>query len=201
MIKFMAARMLAMGITSIFMAIVIGIILYLPRPLPGVTEDFSKPEQELEGLVAKKYWVGVLKEELNYVQGLPQGEALQYYPNRSLLRELKYEQGKLHGVIKEYYEKEGFRPMSMKYRLSGLLAPSMRVRGDIKALWHYEQGKKHGPYQSFYKGGGLKEEGDYLEGKKHGVFKKYAEIGTLKSEKFYLNGKKVKQGDLEPNLI
>ena len=54
--------------------------------------------------------------------------------------------------------------------------------GDIKSKIHYKNGKKHGPYETYSRGGCL-ETGSYKDGEKHGKSESYYKNGKLSTKK------------------
>jgi antitoxin component YwqK of YwqJK toxin-antitoxin module len=193
MMNWIVARMISGALASIVVAIVVIIILYAPKPYPGIEGEVSFDADRENGVVKTNYWVGLLKEEWTYENGFPHGLMLQYFPNRSVMRELRYHRGKLQGLIKEYYEKQGFRPGPSERRLVGVLDPKKTVRGNIKGKWEYQSGLKEGRYEIYYERGGLKEKGTYKQGKLNGRIRKFNQIGKVTSEKYYEDGKKASQ--------
>jgi antitoxin component YwqK of YwqJK toxin-antitoxin module len=199
MMNWIVARMISGALASVVVAIVVIIILYAPKPYPGVEGEVSfNPDRE-DGVIETKYWVGILKEEWTYENGFPHGLMLQYFPNRSVMRELHYHQGKLQGLIKEYYEKPGFRPGPRERHLVGVLEPKKTVRGNIKGKWEYQSGLKDGRFELYYERGGLKEKGSFKRGKLNGRLRKFNEIGKVTSEKYYENGKRVSKQSSQQN--
>ncbi len=186
---------------SIVMGIFISIILFAPKPYPGIKEVIKQDMSREDGTIQTKYWVGLLKEEWTFKNGFPQGYAYQFYPNGSTLRRLHYVDGRLEGAVEEYYEKPGSaRGVSRRYVAKK--PPQLKLgSGKKKAVWNFRDGTLDGTYALHFEDETIREEGSYLEGKRHGFFRKYSRKGKLKSEVFYENGKKVRGGRLVTDIV
>ena len=60
----------------------------------------------------------------------------------------------------------------------------------LKMMYEFDGGIKHGSYQLYYLSGQIKEEGNYRYGLRHGRFKTWHEDGSLHIEGMYQDGKK-----------
>lgn len=185
MFNWVLARMVAAALAAVVIAsFYVIVLLFLPRPLPGIRGEVGLKPNQPDGIVETRYWIGLLKERWNYKGGLPNGVAIQYYPNGSMFRQLFYVDGKLNGVCNEYYERPTYRGGVGRRAFPKKRRESFE-KGPLKATWHYVGGKRDGEYKMYYLGGVLKEEGLYSRGKRVGTVKKYSEEGELISEKHY----------------
>jgi antitoxin component YwqK of YwqJK toxin-antitoxin module len=188
----LVAGALATALSSLFMAFVIIVILYAPKPYPSVQPVIKQDVKQEDGNFQRLYWVGLLKSEWNYAAGWPEGPAYHFYPNGSLLRQLFYVQGRLNGPVREFYEKPG-RATGFSRRFIAKHPPQAKLgAGQLKAEWNYQDGLLHGRYAKYDAKGNLREEGSYLRGKRHGFIRKYARDGRLVSERLYNEGKRIK---------
>jgi len=112
-----------------------------------------------------------------------------YHSNGQLETEKFYEEGKLHGKVKEY-DKKG-----------ELIKESEFVNGKKHGKWlfigydghstlsHYENDIQVGEYVVTYRNGNIYEKGEYdSAGKKTGLWIRKEENGNLREEQNYLNG-------------
>ncbi len=102
--------------------------------------------------------------DINYVEGVPEGDVLRRYPSGGTERG-SYEAGKKHG---EWVRKD--------------------QNGGLVREMSYNYGKKSGPYRLYHPNTQLREEGQYLNGKKHGQWKTWHPSGQLQSEAWYACG-------------
>ena len=182
--QMLIARLLAGGIAGTIIAVLMmSIIHFTPRSVPKLIAEVGQTKIE-DGLHEDYDWFGLLQTQWSYSSGKPNGVAFQYYPNGSLYRELFYVNGYLEGTMREYYENEAYRRPPPRGRY-----PSHQERnimaGTLKAIWHYQEGQRHGHYELFFDNGLYKEEGDYHLGKRVGVMQRYSKEGKLVKEKVY----------------
>jgi antitoxin component YwqK of YwqJK toxin-antitoxin module len=191
------AGALSAALTSVFIAVFVAIILFAPKPYPSIKQEVKYNADIEDGVHKTQYWVGLLKEEWNYNNGLPNGEAFQFYPNGSLYRKLEYVDGFLEGEVNEFREKPG-RAMGVSRRFIPKKPPQLKLGvGELKAAWHYSEGKLNGEYRKYYKGGSEQEIGNYQMGKLHGFVREYSREGELKSEVLYDHGKRLSEKDAQ----
>jgi len=84
------------------------------------------------------------------------------YPSDTVAREVPYKNGKVDGVVKDFFP-----------------------NGKLFESSTYVQGVKHGPSTKFYESGVLSQETVYDSGKIDGVQKKYRKDGKLAYEMYY----------------
>jgi len=180
-LDWMIPRLLAGVIaTSVGSALIMGILMLSPQPVPPLKAQVQRQAQNQSGVVQTHYFAGLLKEEWSYVDGIPHGLTRQYYPNASLFREINYDFGLLDGPYSEYYEKSTRHGGGR--RTQGLRAMG---QGELKAKGYYSRGKRDGPLVMYYPSGILKEEREYRDGQKTGTWRRYHKDGRLKKEKTY----------------
>ena len=113
-----------------------------------------------------------------------QGEYKRYRLNGDLLEEATFEKGQIIGQQKIY------------------------ENGELYSITHFENGQYHGLYQTFYPGGRVNVEGEYVDNTMSGKWKRYypdgqiMEVVTFKDNEengpfveFYPNGNVKAEGD------
>ncbi len=113
---------------------------------------------------------GYLLSEVNYKEGVVEGDAVFYYeaPDKKAKIKVKFENEMIVDNYKEFYE-----------------------NGILKADIEYEDGKPNGYAKFYYTSGILKINGDYKEGVKKGKWLYYTETGQV------FNKEKWKKGNLK----
>ena len=163
-----------------------------------------------------------------FVDGEKNGKGKEYFDYyNGLLFEGEYKNGKKNGKGKDVslvpfdgYYKNGYKLKGKEYYKNGKLF----FEGDYKygEKWNgkgYDEAgniifiinngkgfiKEYYDYSYYFKGEGLKYEGEYLNGEKHGKGKEYNEYGELIFEGEFLNGKKwngkAKEFDFEGDYL
>ncbi len=99
------------------------------------------------------------------------GKVFTYDSAGWLKKAIPYEEGKPHGLAKEYNQ-EGLVVVVTKY-YHGVRSRSERINRSDK------QGNKQGSWKYFWDNDNLRLEGSYLNNKKHGFFKYYDEDGNF----------------------
>ena len=185
------ARVMGAAIASLVMAVVIGIILYAPKPYPSIKPIIKADAKKADGFLQTYYLLGLLKGEWTHQNGLPEGVAFHFYPNGSVMHRMFYVQGHLDGLIQEFYEKPGSaRGVSRRHIPKNPPQAKIGV-GPLKAEWQYVMGVREGAFKLYYNRGAIKQEGSYHQNKLHGFVRRYKKNGALKSEALYQNGKKM----------
>lgn len=128
----------------------------------GSAADESGDEREIR---ETRYESGELKSRISYLDGVKDGEAIEYYKNGKVRLRYTFVQGKVNGIVKSYHE-------------SGILEEEGQ----------YKDGQPHGLERQFDENGVLRYEQTYRNGKLHGTEKKYRD-GKLSWKKEYANGK------------
>lgn len=113
----------------------------------------------LNGMLRRYYADGVVREDINYVNGVKNGVAQQYYPDGKQRVYMVYQNGVSEGGMSTYYNS-----------------------GNTKFEKAYAAGMLNGAYKGYYEDGTLMLEGEYVNGKKNGRERQYYENGKLKSE-------------------
>jgi|GEM_PF-2055637 len=103
-----------------------------------ITELSNTPTKERNGLVQTKDRFGNIKTEINYVDGIKQGESRIYHKNGKVMLKMNYVDGKREGTSEKYYEV-----------------------GSLYALTPYENDQLNGIRKTYYRNGQLKAEIPY----------------------------------------
>lgn len=121
----------------------------------------------LDNLYTSYYPTTNLSKEyiINYKNGEPIGDVIQYYSNGLIQYKVNYVQGKKQGIERSYYE-----------------------NGVISLETEMVDGKINGNFKSFYKNGVLKEEGMCTDDLRNGPWRSYYSNSKLKCESSYVNG-------------
>jgi antitoxin component YwqK of YwqJK toxin-antitoxin module len=123
-------------------------------------------EITLEGEI--KYYESVeLKDTVNYVDGLRQGEEKEYYDSGELQYTSNYVDDLKQGEFKEYYES-----------------------GELRSTVNYVDGLRQGEEKEYYDSGELQYTSNYVDDLKQGESKEYFESGELKRTVNYIDGKR-----------
>jgi hypothetical protein len=114
-------------------------------------EEASKPQRKSppppppstakSGLVTQVNPETKVKNEINYKDGLKDGESRSYYPNGALWKKTNYHQGNLHGLAQIFYED-----------------------GTLKREANYKDDQRDGAYTEFFKSGNPKFEASFKKG-------------------------------------
>ncbi|MFO8055522.1 MAG: hypothetical protein R6U19_10225 [Bacteroidales bacterium] len=118
----------------------------------------------------------------HFKDGIKDGWTKVFYPDSTVKREVYFDNGKKDGYEKEYDEQGNIIALN-EYDQGFLVNREFINRRD-------NQGRKQGPWKTFYPDGSLKTSGVYLEGEKHGVFREYDKKGNLLNIEKYDKGKK-----------
>ncbi|MFW6222428.1 MAG: toxin-antitoxin system YwqK family antitoxin [Bacteroidota bacterium] len=155
------------------------------------TWKFNRPDGELAMII--NYEQG-LKDGLRitysddeiiteqFKEDIKQGWKKVFFQDSTLKREVLFENGKKEGYEK-VYDREGNIISLMEYDNGFLVSREFINRRD-------KQGRKQGPWKTFYSDGTIKSAGSYLDGQKHGIFKNYDREGNLENIEKYEKGKK-----------
>lgn len=95
------------------------------------------------GLIKNYYPSGKIESEINYVNGVRDGDAKFYWDNGNIKTELNYNNGKVDGLVKEYYP-----------------------TGILKETYTIQDGKKQGPLTFYNEQGAFLSEIYYESGKR-----------------------------------
>lgn len=107
---------------------------------------------------------GKVKEEVEHIEGTPEGKNTMYYPDGKIQAISYFSKGKLDGVAKSYYG-----------------------NGQLKYIRQYKNGTANGEYKYYYPNGILCQTGTIKNGLRKGSFYDYSENGRLKRETYFLN--------------
>ena len=119
----------------------------------------------LNGKLRLYYPDGVVREDINYANGVKDGVAQQYYPDGKQQVYMVYQNGVLEGGVSTYYNS-----------------------GNMEYETKYAAGMMNGSRVGYYEDGTLMYEGEYVNGVKNGRERRYYEDGKLKSEIVYNMG-------------
>jgi uncharacterized protein len=120
-----------------------------------------------------------------YLKYKKQGEWLHYDVASKLKTQESYKDNKLEGIQKRYAE-NGSLLNIINYKndtISGLCEGYQN--GILDYTYHYENGEKNGPYETYYSDGKLKSEGFYTDGEFGGYSYNYYKDGTISSREKY----------------
>ncbi|MFT5206467.1 MAG: antitoxin component YwqK of YwqJK toxin-antitoxin module [Candidatus Omnitrophota bacterium] len=188
--QFNMMRFAAGGISGCLMGfLLVGLVYVVPQHIPKLHLQAPKVKIQ-QGIQEKTDLFGLVEGQWTVDRGIMHGDALQYYSSGALLREMTYVEGELDNIVREYYEKKGYR---RRPPTGSIIPRNMRgqIAGEQKAIWTYVQGRKQGLYELYYENGILKEQGNFVNDKLDGRQRKFNTNGELIREKTYgdrLNG-------------
>jgi len=104
----------------------------------------------------KRYSGKILKSAINYVNGIKEGQAIQYQPNGQILLIVEYKNGVKHGISKKYY-------------------PS----GELYRETPYLNGERNGDMKKYYQTGEIQAIIPYKNGLQYDCPKEYTIAGQL----------------------
>jgi antitoxin component YwqK of YwqJK toxin-antitoxin module len=138
---------------------------------------------------------------------------LGFYPNGQAYFELRFQDGKLHGLAKfwhpdghvaseEMFNKNFLHGVQKFWHPNGTLQSESQYINNMYAGQHrtfydngrmafegfYRNNQPDGGYMLWHPNGQIKERGEYLEGKLHGLRKEFDEQGRLKALELYVRG-------------
>ncbi len=152
-------------------------------------------EGKLEGEY-KKWWSsnGKLRMNTSYNQGKINGEYKSWYEKNGKIDTHCYynKDGKLDGIFKQYYYRDGGKLEYIKNLALGDLVGDVLVR-----QCYYKEGKKEGEYKEWWNNGKLKCHCYYKEDKKEGEYREWNSDGFLITHYLYKNNKIVQQPPLQ----
>jgi len=154
--------------------------------------------------VIKKYPNGKIMSETPYKDSLKHGTAKYYHENGRVHAIIQFENGKLTGVMREYYE-TGYHyreidTKTLKAKIYsgdsstyyvGTYDNSKFIRNGIweewdakwnfrRYVWTFSNDRKHGPYKAYRKDGSLEASGHYYYGAISDTLKLYDRYGHVK---------------------
>src|SRR5690554_68244 len=130
--------------------------------------------------IVETYENGVLLEVSNYLEDEKVGETTIYYPTGEEKRKIPFEAGRENGRGYEF-DLDGRIITILEYRDGNLRTVEKVNRRD-------NQGKKRGPWITFYPDGIVSMEGYYMNDLKNGIFKYYNRNGDLINLEKYRDG-------------
>ncbi len=161
MIRFLVSSFTALIMSGLMIALYWFVPQHEPRLKPGgpVRPPVS------DGVWEQNDFMGLVDTQWTLRGGRAEGDALQFYSNGSLFRELTYRAGRLDGPVREYHEKPRYRRSPTRGRIAG---PAERafMAGPLRRTMTYRDGAADGPYEIYFPYGILKEEGHYRAGRK-----------------------------------
>lgn len=182
--NFMISYSLAGAGTALAITLlVMGMLKFSPPAIARLEPIVQQNTSIRDGIIQKKDMFGLIQSKTDYVNGFPHGGAIHFYPNKSIARVLEYQEGKLHGFAREYYEFMRDQNVGARGKAGLLKELSKTKMGQIgfpKAVWSYQEGVKQGPYELYYNTGGLKEQGVYLNDRKLTEVKRFTQDGEQK---------------------
>ncbi|MEM6990008.1 MAG: hypothetical protein AAF721_05910 [Myxococcota bacterium] len=199
---------------------------FVDNRIDGVVREYTpgtgKPMRELHfdggvrsGPQRRFFADGSLAEEVPFVDGAPDGEAIAYYANRAQRRRETWKAGKRVGVTEAWYPDgtlrsreafDGSSPRLQRWYSNGALAMEAigdEVReipphgtvveyydtGQLETKAHFEHGVPNGAFERRYRDGGRWEQSHAVAGKPHGVHQKWWKNGQKALEAKYVDGK------------
>jgi hypothetical protein len=172
-------RFLVSSFTALIMsALMIALYWFVPQHEPRLKPNGPSRPPVSNGVWEQNDFMGLVDTQWTLRGGRAEGDALQFYSNGSLFRELTYRAGRLEGTVREYHEKERYRRPPSRGRVAG---PAERafMAGQLRRTMMYRAGRADGPYEVYYADGILKEEGYYHAGRKRAEAK-YGKDGRAK---------------------
>lgn len=125
--------------------------------------------------------VGCTKEIFHYKNGIKEGTYKSFHPNGKLKKVAFYKEGVLDGKAFEYSKEDGRLLTEEVYRKGDKAVDVAFNRRD-------EEGKKTGPWKTYYPDGTVKIEANYTEGVLDGIYKEYKKNGELRKMTRYEMG-------------
>ena len=145
---------------------------------------------------------GGIIEEANYKNEALEGKRVQYKLHgkkgkRKDERVYKpkmvehYQNGKLHGVFKNYYGNGELQESSVYQNgIKNGASFWYHDTGELLSEFEYKDGVLTGASKSYYENGQVKSESNYINSKLHDLYRSYHENGSLEKEGMYDKGKK-----------
>ncbi len=182
--QFNMMRFAAGGISGCVLGfLLVGLVYIVPQHMPKLQLQAPKVKIQ-QGIQEKSDLFGLVESQWTVDRGIIHGDALQYYSSGALFREMTYIDGELDGIVREYYEKKGYRK---RPPAESIIPRNLRgqIAGEQKGIWTYVRGKKQGLYEEYYESGVLKEQGNFANDKLSGRQRKFNTDGELIREKRY----------------
>ena len=128
-----------------------------------------------------------------YVDGTKNGETIDYYKTREVLKSTPYVNNLKQGVGYEF-NKAGNIITIIRYRRNEII--------DYELINRYDkENRRVGVWKEFYSNGNIKEEINYVDGKLNGYRKIYDQFGKLVDVYYYKNGEvDLTENDFESNI-
>lgn len=145
--------------------------------------------------ITKEYYVnGNLSGEGQVIDGSREGSWKLYYDTGEILAEVNFIEGVMNGEIVKYHKNGQIKSEGrMIYGSNEGEAVAYYENGNLYQKINFKNNKWHGDYQFYYNNGNLMELGTFFEGKKKGIVKLYDIDGKLKSQKLYDGSEKTPQ--------
>ena len=139
----------------------------------NIAEDRYSLYGKNHGLCKNGYENGVISSEVNYKNGIKDGECIIRCESGNLFGKSFYIEGLKHGLSETWYHDS-----------------ETTIKEQLKEQATYNYGEKDGEYKSWWKNGNKCIETTYKNDKLHGEYLSWNEDGTLKEKLVYKDGEK-----------
>ena len=162
--------------------------LYFPRNEGVISEKGFFNDDEESGMWARFHDNGIIREIVNYREGLSHGTRILLDKKGKLTQQENYKLNNLHG-LQRYFHDTGKLKMEVNYDNGVLSGQFMKYyrNGKKQESCFYKDGFKHGKSFWFFENESISIEYPYEKGEINGIAKTFFNDGTLKSESTYLN--------------
>lgn len=123
--------------------------------------------------------------ELNYLNGLKEGQSTTYFPTGEIKTQILYHADEYHGDYKQYYE-DGTLLLNASFVNGKLRSNAFRYHsnGNTQVEMIIDV-KGSGTVKAYYLNGHIREEGQFKEGLQQGDWKQYNQEGEVTHNKFF----------------
>jgi uncharacterized protein len=141
----------------------------------------------------KSYYneTGTLEDDMELLNGNPNGIAKKYYENGNLMLNINMQNGKRNGVFTKYYNNGSIQEESNYTNgLANGASKSYYYNGGLEFESNYRADKAVGKFTEYYKNGNKYYETTMVDGQRNGPFTYYNQDKTLFSKGTFKNNKK-----------
>ena len=128
--------------------------------------------------------------EINYVDGVRNGEDNMYHGNGQIAVNHFYKNGQIVDGTYVDLDSNGEKMGVFIYKNGKLNGKAFTYyeNGQLRSEGNWENEERHGYWKEYYESGQLRSEGNWKNEERHGYWKEYYESGQLKSERNYKDG-------------